>query len=156
VCPPEPEPEPNLEKIMSHDLVILIRANEDAFATAPADVLERLGAAHAEFNRRSAGAGHPITAGAQLLPSSTARVVHAGTVTDGPYAELAEQIGGFYAVRTDDPDGFADLVAEIFTDDLSTYEIRTVAPREDMASLREQAAVEAGVVSEAAVTAGAS
>jgi hypothetical protein len=35
------------------------------------------------------------------------------TVTDGPFAETAEQLGGFYVVDTDDLDDLADVVGLI-------------------------------------------
>ncbi len=35
------------------------------------------------------------------------------TVTDGPFAETAEQLGGFYVVDTDDLDDLANVVGQI-------------------------------------------
>ena len=35
------------------------------------------------------------------------------TVTDGPYAETAEQLGGFYTVDTDDLDDLTKVVGLI-------------------------------------------
>jgi hypothetical protein len=53
-----------------------------------------------------------VTGGAELAPSSEARVLRTAasgeqTVTQGPYAETAEQVTGFYVVETTD---FDDLV----------------------------------------------
>jgi hypothetical protein len=47
-----------------------------------------------------------------MMPSREAKTLRSGpdgalTVTDGPYAETAEQLGGFYLVESDD---LADLV----------------------------------------------
>ena len=43
-----------------------------------------------------------------LLPSDTATVVHAQggatTMTDGPFAETKEQLGGFWVIEVDDLD----------------------------------------------------
>ncbi|GAA3613884.1 YciI family protein [Nonomuraea rosea] len=43
-----------------------------------------------------------------LLPSSATTVVHPGdgttTMTDGPFAETKEQLGGFWVIRCDDLD----------------------------------------------------
>ena len=57
------------------------------------------------YNQMLVEGGH-FVAGASLQPSSTATVVHNGTgaVTDGPYTETKEQIGGFYVVKADDLD----------------------------------------------------
>ncbi|WP_067432090.1 YciI family protein [Nocardioides jensenii] len=67
---------------------------------------------YAEYDRFGAELvrrGHRIVGGAELQQTSTARTVQPGgtDVTDGPYVETAEQVGGFYKVETDDPD---DLV----------------------------------------------
>lgn len=60
----------------------------------------------AELTKR----GHKITGGAELHQSSEARSIPAGggPVTDGPFAETAEQVGGFYQVETDDLDDLLD------------------------------------------------
>ena len=56
----------------------------------------------AELDRR----GHKVVGGAELTPSREARTVRPGAggpvVSEGPYAELAEQITGFYLVESDD------------------------------------------------------
>jgi hypothetical protein len=54
-------------------------------------------------------AGKVVQGGAELQPSSTAKTVGAGpdgtpTVTDGPYLELKEVVGGFIHVVADDID----------------------------------------------------
>ncbi|MBS41695.1 MAG: transcription initiation protein [Nocardioides sp.] len=73
---------------------------------------------HERFSALLAERGHTITGGAELMPSAQARTVRpapdgsaepgSGVVTDGPYAESVEQMGGFYLVETDDLD---DLLA---------------------------------------------
>lgn len=65
--------------------------------------------AYAEFNRfdeELARRGHTIVGGAELHDPSGARTVHPGghKVTDGPYTETAEQIGGYFQVQSDDVD----------------------------------------------------
>ena len=59
-----------------------------------------------ELGRR----GHKITGGADLHQSSDAKSIRPGstTVTDGPFTETAEQVGGFYLVETDDLDDLLD------------------------------------------------
>jgi len=66
-------------------------------------------AEYERFGRELAARGHQVTGGAELHASHRTRTVQpgGGSVTDGPYAESAEQVGGFYAVETDDVD---DLV----------------------------------------------
>ncbi len=50
--------------------------------------------------------GHRITGGAELHRASEARTIAPGatTITEGPWAETREQVGGFYLVETDDLD----------------------------------------------------
>lgn len=54
--------------------------------------------------------GHKITGGAELHESSEARSIRPGStaVTDGPFAETAEQVGGFYLVESDDLEDLLD------------------------------------------------
>ena len=66
-------------------------------------------AEHDRFGRELAARGHTITGGAELHSSAEARIVHPGgtVVTEGPYAETSELVGGYYVVESDDLD---DLV----------------------------------------------
>jgi hypothetical protein len=66
-------------------------------------------AEHDRFGRELAARGHTIKGGAELHASAEARIVHPGgtVVTEGPYAETSELVGGYYVVDSDDLD---DLV----------------------------------------------
>ncbi|MGH3243071.1 MAG: YciI family protein [Spirillospora sp.] len=61
----------------------------------------------AKVTEEMQAAGSWVFAGG-LLPSSTTTVVHPGngttTMTDGPFAETKEQLGGFWVIRCDDLD----------------------------------------------------
>ncbi len=46
------------------------------------------------------------------------------TVTDGPFAETKEQLGGFYLIEVDDLDGAIDAAARIPGANKGTIEIR--------------------------------
>lgn len=63
-------------------------------------------AEYTRFGQELARRGHRVTGGAELHQSSEARSIRPGStvVTDGPFAETAEQVGGFYVVETDDLD----------------------------------------------------
>ena len=69
---------------------------------------EQLTAAYAEYSRFGAELtqrGHKITGGAELHATTEAKHLKpGGVVTDGPFAEGVEQLGGFYLVETDDLD----------------------------------------------------
>ncbi|MEO5662121.1 MAG: YciI family protein [Nocardioides sp.] len=63
-------------------------------------------AAHERFSTSLVERGHVITGGAELHRTSEARSIRIGadTVTEGPFAESTEQVGGFYQVSSDDLD----------------------------------------------------
>jgi hypothetical protein len=63
---------------------------------------------HGEFMAAVEAAGASIVSAAALLPSSTASTVKRGEgeplVTDGPFIETKEALGGFYVVEAKDLD----------------------------------------------------
>jgi len=76
--------------------------------------------------------GHKITGGAELHPTTEARHIAPGgqTVTDGPFAESAEQVGGFFLVDTNDPDDVLDC-CKIITGIGEGVELRRVVKPEE-------------------------
>ena len=94
--------------------VVLLPGDESMWAAAPEAQKQEMYALHAEFAKLLADRGHQVTGGAELAPSSEARVLRTSpdgsqTVTQGPYAESAEQLTGFYLVETDDLDDLVDV-----------------------------------------------
>lgn len=87
---------------------ILLPENEGRWERATPQQRAEVYARHDEFAGRLAKGGHQVVGGAELTPSRTAKVVRGGaagvSVTDGPYAELVEQLSGFYLIDTDDLD----------------------------------------------------
>lgn len=92
-------------------------------------------AAHGRFAAGCAEQGHELLGGEELTSPSSARVLRVddgGTqITDGPYAETTEQLGGFYRVRTSDPDGLLRLAAPLVADDGGTLELRPEVTHDD-------------------------
>lgn len=90
------------------EYAVLLPGDEQGWADATKEERDRVYARHGEFMRLLGERGHKVTGGAELAHSSTARTVRgdldAVTVTDGPYAEGAEQLTGFYLVESDDLD----------------------------------------------------
>jgi hypothetical protein len=86
--------------------MVLIPSDEAAWAATHQEEKERVYQAHSDFAKLLADRGHTFVAGSELAPSSEAKVVSGPldgvTVTDGPYAETAEQLSGFYLVETED------------------------------------------------------
>ena len=84
----------------------------------------------AEFARLLEKRGGQITGGRELAGSRHAHVVRRGPngtalVTDGPYAESAEQLSGFYLVSCDDEAGLLEA-AEVLVRSHPVVEIRLV------------------------------
>jgi hypothetical protein len=86
------------------------------------------------FNQRLIDGGHWI-AGASLMPTPTATTItkefgSAPTITDGPYAETKEQLGGFYLISAKDLDEALALAA-LVPIPAGSFEVRPVAFRPD-------------------------
>lgn len=83
-----------------------------------------------EFGQLLAARGGAVTGGAGLTDSSQARTIRRGPnsnvlVTDGPFAESAEQLSGFFIVTCDDYDALVEA-AQILTRVHPVVEIRPV------------------------------
>src|SRR5262245_49786193 len=72
---------------------------------------QRLGAQVGAYNDELQSAGAWVF-GAGLMPASSATVLRGGTgavsMTDGPYAETKEQMGGFWVIEAADLDAALD------------------------------------------------
>ena len=62
--------------------------------------------------------------GVRLQPSSEAKTLRGGHVTDGPFAEAREQLGGFYLVDVPTLEEAQAIAARIPVDRRGTIEIR--------------------------------
>ena len=67
-------------------------------------------AEYARFGEELGNRGHKVVGGAELHASAEAKSIApgGGQVTDGPFTETAEQVGGYYQVQTDDLDDLLD------------------------------------------------
>lgn len=88
------------------------------------------------FNQTLIDGGHWI-AGANLMPTTTATTLvnsfgAPSTMTDGPYVETKEQLGGFYLVKAADLDEALTLAKGIPLP-AGSVEVRPVAFRPDAA-----------------------
>jgi hypothetical protein len=89
------------------EYVVFIPGHEDVWEAATPEHRAKVYARHEEFARQLSARGHVVKGGAELAHSRTATIVRkspdgAVVVSDGPYAEAAEQITGFYLVESDD------------------------------------------------------
>jgi hypothetical protein len=111
---------------------VLLPGDESRYASASDQERADLHVAHTEFAQLLAERGHKMTGGAQLTPSSQARVVRGVgvdqvSVTEGPYAESTEQAGGFYTVETDDLDDLLKICGRLTASPLhGAVEVRPI------------------------------
>jgi hypothetical protein len=99
------------------EYLITIPGDETVWDARTDDERRAVGEAHGAFVAGLIARGHHVSAGGELTPLAQAKVVRRsdrGTlVTDGPYAESAEQVGGFYLVESDDLDDLLAVVGEL-------------------------------------------
>ncbi len=95
---------------MTEYVVLIIGDAERWWTTMSEQEREQGYAEYGRFTEELGARGHTITGGAELHGNLRARSIPAGggTATDGPFAETAEQVGGFFQVETDDLDDLLD------------------------------------------------
>ena len=97
--------------------VVTIPGDESAWDARTRDDWRAVDAAHSAFRAALLQRGHAVVASHQLTHSREAKVARkAGDdvrVTDGPFAETVEQIGGVYVIDTSDVDDLMRLVTEL-------------------------------------------
>ncbi len=113
-------------------VLLLAESDPDAWDTATDEQRQAVLEAHRAFDREVRRRGS-LVAGEALAGVETAttlRPVHGvRTVTDGPYAETTEQIGGFYVIDVPDLDVAVQLCELLPLG--YTVEIRPVVEIED-------------------------
>ena len=81
------------------------------------------------------GQNDKVLGGAELQSTSTATTVRLRNgdrlVTDGPYAEVKEALGGFYILECDSIDEACQLAAGIPAAETGAIEVRPVVIREE-------------------------
>jgi hypothetical protein len=107
---------------------LLIYGQEKTWADATPDQRAELHAAHTAFGAMLTERG-AIRGGAELAPTTVATTVldrdGETLVTDGPFAETSEQLGGFYLVEAADLDEAIEYAKALPG---GTVEVRPVVP----------------------------
>ena len=86
------------------EYLILIFEDENSYATATPDVLQQVMEAHNRFAGQVGEKGGKIIEGRALQPTSTATTIRNDVVTDGPFVETKEALGGYYLIEARDLD----------------------------------------------------
>ncbi len=84
--------------------MILIYEDEAQFQDMTPDQLQQLFEAHSRFAGQVGELGATMLGGNALEPTSTATTVRDDIVTDGPFAETKEVLGGYYLIDARDLD----------------------------------------------------
>jgi hypothetical protein len=84
--------------------LILIYESEAAYATATPEDLQNVMEAHGRFAKQVGELGGELLGGNALQPTSTATTIRDDVVTDGPFVETKEVLGGYYLIEAEDLD----------------------------------------------------
>jgi hypothetical protein len=84
--------------------MILIYEDEAGYETAPPEVFGEVMQAHTDFMAQVEQHGAKIVSSEALQPTSTATTVRGSEVTDGPFVETKEALGGYYLIEAPDLD----------------------------------------------------
>jgi hypothetical protein len=109
-----------------------IYGDEGAMASATPEEMKEVMDAYMAFGEQ---AGDRILGGEGLQPTTTATTIRVRdgerSVTDGPFAETKEQLGGFYLLECKDLDEAIEWAAKIPGAQTGSVEVRPVMIFED-------------------------
>jgi hypothetical protein len=115
------------------EFALLIYGDEKAWQAASPEERRQTFAEHERFSAMLAEKG-AIRGGAELEPTERARTIRRRGdelgVTDGPFAETAEQFAGFYLVEAPDIDAAVELAKAL---PANLVEVRPLAPMPESA-----------------------
>src|SRR5277367_4306164 len=89
--------------------VILLLDTEASRNISPADYQAWYGEISAWYEKGGGGSGKLAEGGSQLQPPATAKTVRASGVTDGPFMETKEALGGYSVLETDTIEEAAEI-----------------------------------------------
>ncbi|MGE5813814.1 MAG: YciI family protein [Acidobacteriota bacterium] len=109
--------------------MLLIQDSEREWAALGEAEVRQVMAEYRQFTEQIKTTGH-FVGGAQLEPTTSATSVRVRNgkqlVTDGPYAETHEQLGGYYVIEARDLDEAIGIAARVPSARFGTIEIRPV------------------------------
>jgi hypothetical protein len=91
------------EATMAEYLILIYQDEAAAAGTTPEQWAEMI-KAHNAFQEAIPGLGGKVLSGNALQPTTTATSVRGDVVTDGPFVETKEALGGYYLVDAPDLD----------------------------------------------------
>ena len=109
--------------------MLLIYDDEKVWSKFSEAERRKLFGEYMQFGEQIRSSGHHL-AGAPLQPTATARSVRVREgkrlVTDGPFAETREQLGGYYLIEAKNLDEAIGIAGRIPSARLGTIEVRPV------------------------------
>ena len=84
--------------------LVLIYENEENYANATEADFKRIMEEHDAYPEKVTALGGSVLGGNALQPSNTATSIRGDVVTDGPFAETKEVLGGYYLIEAEDLD----------------------------------------------------
>jgi hypothetical protein len=113
--------------------LLLIYGNEAHFGALSKTEQQKVDAEYTNFTKSIAQSGH-LRGGNELQPTGKATTVRVrdkkNVVTDGPFAETKEQLGGYYLVEAKNLDEAVALAARIPGAKWGSIEVRGIIPHE--------------------------
>jgi hypothetical protein len=107
------------------EYLILIYGDEQAYAAADDAFAHQLMEAHNRFSEQVAEQGAKMVGGNALQNTDTATSVRGDVVTDGPFAETKEALGGYYLIEANDLD-HALAIAKLCPAPFGGVEVRPI------------------------------
>jgi hypothetical protein len=111
--------------------LLLIYTNEAEFRALGEDKLKKMSDEYTEFTKSIVQAGN-FKAGDRLKPVSTASTVRVRNgktaITDGPFAETREQLGGYYLIDAKNLDEATAIASRIPGARWGSIEVRPIWP----------------------------
>jgi hypothetical protein len=113
--------------------LLLIYGNEESFGKMTKAEQEGVLKEYGDFTKSIAQSGH-YRGGNELAAISTATTVRVRDkkrlVTDGPFAETKEQLGGYYLIEAKDLDDALAVAARIPSARWGSIEVRPIVPHD--------------------------
>ena len=103
------------------EYLILIYEREEDYTAAPPELMAEVMAAHDRFGEQFAD---KIVGSRALQDTVNATSIRNDVVTDGPFAETREQLGGFFMIEAANLDEALTIASRIPAAQFGTIEVR--------------------------------
>jgi len=114
------------------EYLILIYERESGYAAGGPTLFKEVGEAHTRFAGQVGEKGGKLLGGNALQPTATATSIRDDVVTDGPFAETKEALGGYYLIEARDLDHALEI-AKLCPARFGGVEVRPIMDTSGMA-----------------------